>query len=350
MQTSVDKTTSRKLANAGLLCSAMVVALHTCGRIMDPRTEWELWLFQQFVPHGLCLIAVPFFFSCAGFLLAGHCEERGWYIRECKKRLRSLLIPYLLFSLLFAGFRDGWLHTLVSNTIHVRPPWMDIPSAMGYWVYAFGLHPFRYPPLVPLWFVRALLVLVAVSPILWYCIRKWPTITLWTAWILWLLWCFLPTESRSFHLFMSSVPFYGLWSFVFGMSLRLRGSPPFEDSKWHVPLLLGMLGLSLFVLLSAMKGHHVYWGRPFFIPPLLLSFWILTPDCSFPRWLLRSSFPVYILHPFVWLFVSRFATFYVNSPFTFALKWTIGFSVPIAISVVLRKQTPRAFSLAFGGR
>ena len=350
MQALVDKKTSRKLANAAILCSAMVVALHTCGRIMDLHAEFGLWLFDQFGPHGLCLIAVPFFFSCSGFLLAGHCEEPRWYAQECKKRLRSLLVPYLLFSFLFAGFRDGLFRTLVSNVIHARLPWTNMPFSISYWVHVFRLHPFRYPPLVPLWFVRALLVLVAVSPILWYCIQKWPTITLWTAWILWLFWCFLPAGSRGFYFFMSSVPFYGLWNFAFGMSLRLRGSPPFEDSKWHIPLLLGMFGLSLFVLISAINGHHVYWGRPFFIPPLLLAFWILAPDSSFPRWLLASSFPIYILHPFVWLFVSRLVTLHADSPFMFAMKWTIGFSVPIAISVVLRKQTPGLHALLFGGR
>ena len=38
----------------------------------------------------------------SGSFLAGHMGKPGWYPREMKKRFRTLLLPYVLWPLLFA--------------------------------------------------------------------------------------------------------------------------------------------------------------------------------------------------------------------------------------------------------
>lgn len=98
MQTGLSPLTSGKLANLGFVCACLVVAIHV-------RVEAEVgnacWWFCGLLKDGVARIAVPFFFATAGFLLAGHAREARWWVRETGKRVRTLLVPYLIWPPLF---------------------------------------------------------------------------------------------------------------------------------------------------------------------------------------------------------------------------------------------------------
>ena len=70
----------------------------------------------------------------------------------------------------------------IANLAHGRIAFLEQYANIGFWANAFGLNPFAWPRLVPLWYVRALLMFVAISPLLLYFIKKsrwWWLIILW---------------------------------------------------------------------------------------------------------------------------------------------------------------------------
>ena len=99
-----SKAFHSKIANASLLSAAMVVGMHTVGHTVLGSTVW--W-FDSLVTHGIFRIAVPFFFIRSGFFLYQHYYSQDnseplycIYLKECYKRIRTLLIPFFLFSII----------------------------------------------------------------------------------------------------------------------------------------------------------------------------------------------------------------------------------------------------------
>ena len=169
---SVDSVTSKKIANASVFATMMIVGIHTLGYGWQSLEKGStLWWFLAFLQQGLFSIAVPFFFTCSGYFLAGHMDDPGWWHLELKKRIGTLIVPYILWSALFAS----WLIALdVFVCGHLPAYW----RSSSYWINAFGLSPVRYPSLGPLWYIRALVLFVIVSPVVLFAVRRWGMCTL----------------------------------------------------------------------------------------------------------------------------------------------------------------------------
>ena len=80
-----------------LLCAFLVVVIHAKFSIDDHMGI----ICYNMVSEGICRIAVPFFFFAAGYFLSRHMGEPGWWWRELRKRLRSVLIPGVVFLLAY---------------------------------------------------------------------------------------------------------------------------------------------------------------------------------------------------------------------------------------------------------
>lgn len=155
--TKVSNELSSRLANMGLLCAVLVVFQHVGHDL--PRESLGWWV-QNVLGGGISRIAVPFFFLASGFFLAGHFNERGWWLREIFKRCRTLLVPLLFWSVF--GMLWGALWTALANHLAGRPMGDSIPLFHGEWIPGVGI----------LWFIRTLFCLVVVSPLLLWVIRR----------------------------------------------------------------------------------------------------------------------------------------------------------------------------------
>ena len=163
--TAIGEALSAKVSNMGVLCMGFVVAIHVAGRELSGFAPGSLmWWWEALGHYGLFLVAVPFFFICSGYFLAGHVSESGWWFRECRKRIKSLFVPYVCWCLIFAMLGVGMY--MVSNAVNGRPLIESGRFGWRFWAGVFGVHPFSSPRLFPLWYVRALLMFVALSPLL----------------------------------------------------------------------------------------------------------------------------------------------------------------------------------------
>ena len=82
---------SNKIANMGIVCAFLVICIHATSA---EDANWWNWL----IARGIGKIAVPFFFVAAGFFLAGHVGEDGWWKAAVMKRMRTLIVPLLLWN------------------------------------------------------------------------------------------------------------------------------------------------------------------------------------------------------------------------------------------------------------
>lgn len=135
--------------------------------------------------HVATGIAVPCFFLFSGYLF--FCKVKVWnrqiYLQKLQKRFRSLFIPYMLWILLFL-FYDEWIQTgysgpdlvlqvgrlLADQGLHLF--WDSRTWATNYTDWLGRPAPMTGPALVPLWFLRDLMVATVASPLVYWAIRR----------------------------------------------------------------------------------------------------------------------------------------------------------------------------------
>lgn len=128
----ISDVLSNKIKNMGIVCAMLVVCIH-----VDWPTEvkWSwTWIIDCFFERGISQIAVPFFFVVSGFFLSGHFDEPHWWKREVVKRIKSLLIPYVVWSVVMLGvlvlmsvFADVIAHRAVGTSVNINSRYVVAP-------------------------------------------------------------------------------------------------------------------------------------------------------------------------------------------------------------------------------
>lgn len=118
-------------------------------------------LFSELISHHIGGIAVPCFFLFSGyfFFLKIEILDSRVYIKQIEKRLYTLLIPYLLWNLLFIFV--VLLKNYIFATLGRAPDEMYIQIQQSSFYYMFWRDPFVYP----LWYLRDLICMVVLSPV-----------------------------------------------------------------------------------------------------------------------------------------------------------------------------------------
>lgn len=185
----MNKYLSDKLKVISFFLMIMVVFLHSYNLIirMDDNTTLIIngynSFIQYFVSNGLTRIAVPLFFIISGYLFFlnikyGFISE---FLVKYKKRIYTLVLPYLFWSIF------GVLFYLFLQTIPISKPFFTKELIKNYsftdLLYAVFCKPISYQ----LWFVRDLIVLVFLSPIIFWSLKKFTYFTLLLFLITWLI-------------------------------------------------------------------------------------------------------------------------------------------------------------------
>ena len=156
----------------------------TMDNLSGQPLGWVIFSVVGTFINKFAFIAVPLFFAISGFLFFQKLDTWSWSVwkQKIRSRVRTLLVPFLIFNaicalsllcislkagqgLSFAGAYEGrfpivgWL-------------WNGISYCQG-WKNRLGMDMQLYYPLdVPLWFVRDLIVMLALSPVIHWLIRK----------------------------------------------------------------------------------------------------------------------------------------------------------------------------------
>lgn len=139
-------------------------------QILIPNTQWYEAIINL-CSYVLPCIAVPIFFIISGYLFIkeGYLN-RQLYLIKVKKRLKSLVIPYIVWNtfglLIYILVRIPIFYDFFPNVSIEDVTVSKILS--GYWAREGDGFPFDYP----LWYVRELILMVIISPFLYVFVSK----------------------------------------------------------------------------------------------------------------------------------------------------------------------------------
>lgn len=194
----IDKVDSKVIDILRLPCAILVVFIHVFS--IYPGVS----IFRVFISQGVARVAVPVFFLTSGYLFFNGIEKWNWseYAKKIRKRLKTLVLPYLLWNTffiiwflltLFVGDSDiltelfekrgGILMYWNCNRFEYNPS----INVLGWKMYN-GAFPINYP----LWFIRDLIVISLFSPLVFIFIKRFWSVLL--LFILYLLDIWIPIE------------------------------------------------------------------------------------------------------------------------------------------------------------
>lgn len=193
MRSSVDSgdALSRALRVARFPMILGIVVIHCflpieVGRDGVPTAAYGFMYLGSEVMARLC---VPLFFAISGFLFFYKKEriDTAFFIRQWKKRLRTLLVPYMLWNLL------AFLFLLLKSTPALSRFFAGMDGVdlsvgkffLSFWEFSFSgaeaeskfFDPMHGPVDFPLWFIRDLMLLVLVTPLIYRLLKT-------TGWLL----------------------------------------------------------------------------------------------------------------------------------------------------------------------
>lgn len=199
-----------------------VVLIH-CNFSHTIKNGWAEYVYfynvQSFISEYLARIAVPLFFFISGFCFFNNIKDFTISVYKSKllKRRKSLLYPYLIWNLitalifylgqtLFPTMMSGSQKNLSDMSIL---EWFSI-----FWNYIGN----KFPIDGPLWFVRDLIVICSLSPVIYKCCKN--TILGWLyisiLFVLWFGGFQMPIEGIGFPclLFFSLGSMFAIHSFT----------------------------------------------------------------------------------------------------------------------------------------
>lgn len=154
-----------------LIC--MVVLIHTLQGD-EKNGIMQSWYgnILYFIQEALCRSAVPVFFIISGYLFFQNITEfkKEVYSSKVKSRIRTLLIPYLLWN--FIALTEKLIkHLPMLSSVfpNIHKQIINVNFFIGaFWVMPNGGCPILYP----FWYIRDLMVLIIISPFIYFMVKK----------------------------------------------------------------------------------------------------------------------------------------------------------------------------------
>lgn len=146
------------------------------GVIMVPSGSLPIFdTWEYILRQCIAELAVPTFFLISGFLFFYKTETftTGTYKYKLRKRFRSLLLPYLIWNLIYMGYVfivQCFAPSLTSPDRKMIADYSLIDFVDSFWHYD-GVS-YGGPIYGPLWFIRDLIVIDVLSPLLFFLIKK----------------------------------------------------------------------------------------------------------------------------------------------------------------------------------
>lgn len=341
----VSKAIGNKISNMSVFCAVLVLLIHIERSSECVSVNWVTGTISQ--------IGVPFFFAISGFLLLNRYGIEGWYRTALRKRISSLLIPFLCLNICWFPFKYA-IHYIGYAYFGADHSNYTMVFSFVNFLRAFSpIAVYGSPCIGPLWYVRALMWLVLFSPIVAYCVcrtKKACLLTLLGLLGLWVLQVYgvfggmIASERASLD-----YSFRCLFYFAFGMSVR----------KWNWHEVKTILGFVAFVIgVGCLVVDHVSPQAVIGIIGVFLTIigvWSIMPSCEIPSFLTKNCFVVYALHTVL---------IYLGHVVLKALGWLELFNSGVCVWVLaifylalccvigscVRKYMPKLALIFFGGR
>lgn len=171
----ISKKLSDSLRIANIICTLLVIAIHyNTKHDMDLSSgfTWNYYL-QEFITNGVARVAVPFFAFIAGFFFFLSYKNLSSYPKAINKRVNSLFVPYLVASFLI--FIVEYVYGVIQWDLSLE----NVDLFMRDVVFT--------PISVQFWFLRDLMILVLLTPIIFKLVSHFKLWIMLPVMVLWLL-------------------------------------------------------------------------------------------------------------------------------------------------------------------
>ena len=310
----------------------------------------------------LSQIAVPVFFFISGFLFFYKMQGWDWHIygKKIKRRVRTLFIPYVIWNsiaILFACillFRNsGWqgVVSFVQENDYLdlflscekagtnRENELGIPT------------PMTFPYLVPLWYLRELMVMVLLSPVFYAFFKK-----LGLGGVFLLLISFVFSIGINIPGFLClAMFFYGSGAF-FSMN-NIDPTHVFYGKRWGVYLITGgmfLLAIWFYNIRGIFYSLFIITGS---ISAVNIAIASHMKGIRIPQILTSAVFFIYLFHDVYITTISTYITdrlIGISNSFQLLIGYLLSPIISILICMIifisLKRICPKALSLIAGGR
>lgn len=352
----IDEYLSKKIRIISFFSMILVVLLHSYNlgeEIIEQSYSKKGFVFfiQYFISQGIARIAVPVFFTISGYLFfLKKTKVFDDYILNIQKKLKSLVLPYLLWSIF--GFILFFLLQIFPQTAI----FFKSKHLIDYTFYEIFNVIFLHPIPFQLWFIRDLCLFILLSPLFLLLIKYLKLLyiaILIVAWFLHFDFIFFSTEG---------IMFFSLGSFFAFNKLNIGRKQEWLNMLIILWLLLVLcetalytIGFDNFVLLHALHKVNIVIG--------ISSIWFFYDFLERNTNVLRSSFFSFSAFSFfVYAFHEPFLEFLKiilfkllgRSNFSMLSIYLISPIIMISfcffIGVYLKKHFPVLFSTITGAR
>ena len=291
-------------------------------------------VLKLLVGQTLTKLAVPVFFVMSGYLFFIHLQQWDWrvYGQKLKRRLTTLLLPYVVWNLLMAFKLKSFSWSML---------WVYV-SAAGKQTDWLGMeHQLTAPANMPLWFLRDLMVVSLLSPIIYIGVRKC------RQWFLPLLGLFYLSGVCPFVPGLSA---YAVFFFTLGAALSLAGKDLLQWSLRHERLAyVCFVGLGLAMMLTYRTSVFSSLMLCFRLVGVVVVFCaayrvMLATARRLPPIVCDASYFVYLAHYVVFFavaddaFFSLFGTSQLSLSLHYLLSPLLKAAVFVALYVLYRKM------------
>lgn len=290
----------------------LVVFIHTGTSFsQDVPSSYIVYRTIRAFLAGILPVAVPTFFLISGYLFYSKLEIWNWGRLRTKihSRIHSLLIPYILWNTFYILF--ALLGTIYSVIFKEAPLSLLIGwfrSEGLFRLYWYGGVDYPYPYLVPLWYVRDLMICIFVSFPIYFLVKYIGNI-----YILILLLVYVMQLSTCG--FLSSILFFSLGAYF-------RVNPEKLALFYKKQIRIGFVVCFFFLLLMKVASElfmsRFYGGGVIILVGvfaiMILSYEVVARkiELTFPI-LKDSSFFIFVFHFFLIYDVSRSVQFFCGT-------------------------------------
>jgi surface polysaccharide O-acyltransferase-like enzyme len=348
---------SEKIKVLSAVSIILVLYIHAGFTLQDTEGMTFIVYAQGMLSKMIGRCAVPLFYMISGYLFFYKVPAGIHSIFEkIKKRIKTLLIPYIIGNVFFIVFYAviesiPGTRQFMNDSVFLlfKKDWVTILISVFYDM-GNGM-----PQAFQLWFLRDLIILVALSPI-WYLLFKY------------LKWFWIPVVFLLNYFSIEYIPLQSLlWSlFWFSLGGALVNVDISKKCKKQTIILLSLLFL-IFCLVQLFYPALPVWEH-ITIPIILLgiiAIWfmydtIVPPSFSLQThaWLAKVcafTFFIYLFHEASLNIVKKiilhilggnelgYIVCYFTSPWIFI-------TVAVFIGIGMKKYIPKLYSIAVGGR
>lgn len=318
--------------------------------------EQFFFLFSKLVFE----VCVPLFFFISGFLFFYGTESFSFlvYLKKLRKRITSLLIPYIFWNLvvlLFFFFAQTFFGELLSGS---NKPIVQYSVADWLWSlwdtsHVHGKAAKNLPINSPFWFIRDLMVVVLLSPIIYFLIRKLAIFAVLILGVVWVLnpYFYLPGWSSVSFFFFSAGAYFSLYNKNF--VLIIKSSLPWPVLCYILLIIVAFYGFE--------KGGWSYLYCTNVLLGLISAVAVTGYFIEKGSWrpnhfLVSASFFIFAYHRLPLVFIIKFLFSWVK-PQTDVMLLLMYFVCPVCVILlgllffgVLRRLLPAFTAVICGGR